>query len=799
MTKKAVFVLGSMEYRAVRRGDSITNETMDMLNRVAGEVGATIVFATQDPLHAGKNKAKIKMANLNKERPRVLTEIGDAHPDFVMCFGPVASACVFGKGNLVEGELLRQAHYPLGEDQAPVFVTFGMENVRYKAGLEKWLALDIQSAANGWKETEWGDYTILLPGTPEWDEMPEELWQKFSPQSSIMNAIGGGQIGFDTETFPGLNPWHPDARIRMAVISDRVGRAWVIQATPDSRLPAWVYDLVQDSNVVKAGSNIKFDYKWMRRFGHRIVNMWDTSTAEHIIDESNPKKDLKSLTFRYVEKLGDYSKAQRDLVRTKGGWEYLTDEEQYQYAGGDGEASIGTLLGQKILLENLGLLRPHSLYLDLYPVLCEMEHHGAVYDLEENARLDGLYSEKLTVLRKEIVAILGPINPDSHVKLAEALQKEVPGINLRKREWKDLLSDNEDDDITTKREVLERESHRHPIIAKVLEYRKYRVRRSTFIVGAREKHATAHNGATYLHTNFNTARVETYRLSSSSPGLHNSPRKESCSVCKDDDKPCASCVAMTIKRQFVSRFKGGQIADADQTQVEIRYAAWLSQDKNMLRAIESGEDIHTAMAAIILDKLAAEITAHERHECKKRTFLILYGGGAARLARQLHISRRKAQRMIDEYFATFSGLKTFIDRTHREVRNTLSVETAFGFRRNFVQPEYWDSPEGWSIQRQAFNTLVQNGAACLTYCAMIWLHGQLEARHLHSKLFLQVHDSIVVDVHPDEGVEVTALMKYAMEHAADVAIHYGVDFTVPLACDVAIGPSWGETKKLAVA
>lgn len=813
--KKAVFVLGTLEYRAVRRGESITNEALALLDRVAGEhVDATIVFSVQDPLLAGKNRAKIKMATLHEERPRVLSEIGDARPDFVVCFGPVATACVFGKGNLVEGEMLRQEHHPLGAptkckkcngyggtvsfdagekfqekcescngegtlpspSSPPVFVTFGLENVRYKAGLEPWLVMDVAAAADGWRDTVWGDYTVLLPGTPEWGICPTKLgYGTWVP----------GAIGFDLETYPAFDPWHPDARIRMAVISDRVGRAWVIQATPDSGLPQWVYDLIGDPAVVKAGSNIKFDYKWMRRFGHIIVNMHDTSTAEHIIDESNPKKDLKSLTFRYVPRLGDYSKGQRAAVKAKGGWEFLTDEEQYQYAGGDGEASIGTYLGQKEIIRKLGLERPHSLYLDLYPVLCDMEHHGAAIDLVENARLDALYTEKLAGLRQEIVAILGPVNPDAHAKLAEALKKAVPKINLSL--WKRVLSNDEDEEISTKREVLEREAHLHPIISKVLEYRKYRVRRSTFLKAPREKHASKHSGGVFLHTNFNTARVETYRLSSSSPPLHSSPRK-------DNDDP-----NLTIKRQFVSRFAGGQVLEADQKQVEIRFAAWLSGDKKMLEAIASGDDIHVAMAAIMLDKPVAEVTEKERQECKARTFLILYGGGAAKLSRDLNITRRKAQRMINEYFATFLGLKAFIDRAHRNVRTSLHVETAFGFKRNFVQPEHWDSPDGWSIQRQAFNTLVQNGAACLTYCSMIWLHEQMSIRGLRSKLFLQVHDSMVVDVYPGELDVVARLVKHSMEDAAETAKRYGVDFDVPLACDLAVGPSWGETEALTLA
>lgn len=179
MKKKAVFVLGTMDFKAVKRGAAFLDSTLDLLDKVSEQAGvdAEIVLCMQDPLTAGRGKGKprMKQKDIMAERPRVLDEIGHARPDFVMCFGPVATACVFGKGSLAEGELLRQAHHPLGEDQPPVFVTFGLENVRFKAGLAKWLSLDVQSAAHGWRETEWGDYTVLLPGTEGWDACPSQL------------------------------------------------------------------------------------------------------------------------------------------------------------------------------------------------------------------------------------------------------------------------------------------------------------------------------------------------------------------------------------------------------------------------------------------------------------------------------------------------------------------------------------------------------------------------------------------------------------------------------------------------
>ena len=175
--KTAVFVLGTFDYKAIRKGDSYLDSTLDLLDQVAqrADVDAKLVTVMQDPLAAGKPRNKIKQKDIMEEQGRVLNEIGYAKPDFVVCFGPVATACVFGKGNLAEGELLRRAHYPLGQDQPPVYVTFGIDNVRYKAGLAKWLALDVQAAAHGYSEPEFGEYTVLLPGEEGWEQCPGQL------------------------------------------------------------------------------------------------------------------------------------------------------------------------------------------------------------------------------------------------------------------------------------------------------------------------------------------------------------------------------------------------------------------------------------------------------------------------------------------------------------------------------------------------------------------------------------------------------------------------------------------------
>lgn len=594
-------------------------------------------------------------------------------------------------------------------------------------------------------------------------------------------------IGWDTETYPGLDPWHPKARIRMMIFSDQVGRAWVVLPSTCGQWPDWVLQLLSDPRVLKAGSNIKYDVKWCRRFGIKVRNVWDTSTVEHCLDGSNPRTGLKFLTLRYVPKLGDYARGMSErLAQLNNDWALLSDEDMLQYAGADGEASIGAFRGQAKRIADTGQdLRPLNLVHEFYQVLCELEHNGACVDMAENTRLNDRYLAKLSELRAQITLALGPINPNSPDQLAEALKRVIPGINLvPPKELKRALGDEESDEASTARVVLERESEKHPVLKTILEFRKYRVRNSTFIEQLRAKYATTHpDGRTYIHPSFNIS-TGTYRTASSQPNGQNIPRK-------DNDDPDIS-----IKRQFVSRFAGGGIVEADQSQLEIRYAAWLSNDQAMREAINTGQDIHTAMASIMLGKPIESITKAERQACKSRTFLILYGGGAKKLARDLKIAEVDARRMIDEYFATFSGLKLFIDDVHETVRRDLKVTTAFGFVRSWRAPSSWDRSDGWSIQRQAFNTHVQSGAACMEYCANIALHREWGS--LKSKRVLVVHDSTVVDYHPDELEEVKRLLKWSKEVgsvqvAREIA---GIDFATPLRCDLSVGQSWGSTQEV---
>lgn len=788
MSKKVVFVIGVPGEYALR-GDCLSAADAKLLESVAlfADVDADILLAVENITCAGQpDKASMKI--IREERPRLIAAITAANPEAVICFGPVAVKAVFNRGNKVLDEMLRTAH-KVDELVAPVYVTHSLEHAAAKPGVGQWLRFDVHAAVNGMVETTWGDYSLLLPDTQPWDQCPPHFRNLTLQEEPV--------VGLDLETYPGLSPWDKDARIRMCVISDKVGRATIVQATPDSRLPKWLVDIIECPSIVKAGSNIKFDYRWLHKFGVTMTNMHDTSTAQHLIDETDPFKDLKSLTFRYLPRLGDYSKAHRALVGERGGWENVTDEEMYTYCGADGEASVAAALEQRAIHARRGLDAPFHLSTDLYHVLAEMETAGCRIDMAENSRLDGRFKVQLSALRGEICEVLGPINPASPDQLVEALVATIPDLDLRKYQLKRQFSGTSyqagrhevgadlDEIFSTEKAILERESEKHPVIGKILLWRRLAKLHGTYVEGIVPKLAD-HGDGMYLHTSFRSDVTETYRLSSQGPNLQNVPRKPD----PDDLHPIPE--DLNIKRQYVSRFPGGVIMEGDLAQAEIRLAAMISGDKAMLGAIESGEDIHTSMASKMLYKLTSAVTKHERQNCKSLTFLVLYGGGANTLARKLGISKNKALDLIRAYFAAFNGLDFKINQVKATVKRDLLVQSMFGYRRRFVAPEIWNSWPGWRIERQAWNFLVQNSAACCAFVAMVDLHNKMKALDLKSKIILQVHDSIVVDTHPSEVGAVSRLLKASLSDP--MTKKYGVELTVPMSADIEVGPNWGEKK-----
>lgn len=797
--KTVVFLLGVPDRNVYKTKSPISEADFDMINDVATrlDVAAEIMFAVPDDGWAGRAKdvpigkwdkkaERFTPGSIRSYREKVMMNIGHSKPDVVVACGPVALKCLMNKGTIPLKEHLREDLDVPELPDATCVATHSMEMIAVKPGMNKWVMLDVSAALHGRTATKWGKYKVLMPGHPAWAKMPKEL-------------VGKTDLGLDLETYPGLSEWHPEARIRMMVISDKVGRAWIVQARKDSKFPAWVRSIVENPGIRKGGSNIKFDYAWLLRFGYQLENMFDTSTAEHVLDCTNPLTDLKSLTFIYCAKLGDYSKKHRALVKERGGWEYITDAEQYQYCGGDGEASIAAMKGQTKRLKQEGLDRPFALSMGLYRVLAGMEARGACVDMAINTELDQKFEADLTQLRQQITDVLGPINPNSPDQLAHALVEAVPDIQINKPKLTRLfrnvpyqLRKGTDplEEMTTDKETLEREAHRHQIIETLLVYRRYAKLHGTYVKGLRDKHAVIHpDGQYYIHTSYRTDVVETYRLSSQGPNLQNTPRKPD----PDDAHPIP--LDLNIKRQFISRFEGGHIMEGDLAAAEVRWAAELSGDVAMIEALAE-EDPHRALTARFKGKRQEDVTTLERTHGKRTTFLVIYGGGARTLGLQLGISKTAGKALLDDYFGTFTGLRDYIALVKEQVRYHLYSDSIFGYRRRFKEPPSWNQWEGWRVERQAWNHQVQNAAACTAFIAMTELERLFIMHRLSSVIVMQVHDSIVVDTYPGEEHVVAGLLRVCLERPP---LHeYGVEMQVPLVADIEIGTNWGDKKDFVV-
>jgi DNA polymerase-1 len=274
-----------------------------------------------------------------------------------------------------------------------------------------------------------------------------------------------------------------------------------------------------------------------------------------------------------------------------------------------------------------------------------------------------------------------------------------------------------------------------------------------------------------LHTSFNQTVAATGRLSSSDPNLQNIPiRRE---------------LGRDIRRGFVPQ-EGWKFLAADYSQIELRLLAHLSGDPAFVHAFQSGGDIHRQTAALIFDVPLDEVTGEMRARAKTINFATIYGQGPHALSQQLKITHAEAREFIDKYFERFRRVREFLDSMVSFAREHGYVQTISG-RRRYI-PELRD--RNFNIrafgERTAANSPIQGSAADLIKLAMIAIDAELRERQLATRMLLQVHDELVFEVPEAELEEATALVRQAMEHAAELS--------VPLLVDIGIGANWLETK-----
>lgn len=402
----------------------------------------------------------------------------------------------------------------------------------------------------------------------------------------------------------------------------------------------------------------------------------------------------------------------------------------------------------------------YGMDLPVSQVLARMEQNGVRLDLPYFKNLNKEMRGEISRLEGEVYELAGhPFNIGSPLQLQKVLFDELklPAKVKTKTGY------------STDAAVLEGLLDSHPIITKILDYRHLTKLNSTY-VEALPKQISEVDGR--LHGEFNQTTTSTGRLSSTNPNLQNIPIRTDW--------------GRRIRRGFIAANDNSVVISADYSQIELRLLAHMSGDESLIEAFQKDEDIHSRTAALIFDVPIDKLDPDKRGVGKTLNFALIYQQGAFATGQSLGITTREAQAFIEKYFTSFPKVRAFMDRVIQDARQNGYVQTLWGRRRYFSHLN--DRNEGIrkADERAAFNAPLQGSAADLMKLAMIRLDDELKKRDMKSKLILQVHDELLLDV-PEDEVE---LAKEVLVES----MRMGDPLKVPLKVDVGVGKNWMDAK-----
>jgi len=572
-------------------------------------------------------------------------------------------------------------------------------------------------------------------------------------------------VSFDTETTS------IDARAADLVglsFSWRVGEAFylpvghVYAGAPEQLSLAKVLDglgpWLEDATRLKVGQNLKYDAHVLRRYGISLRGMAHDTLLQSYVLEAHRSHDLGSLAERHLGRRG----LSYDEVTGKGagriGFEQVSVEVATQYAAEDADFTLHlheTLWPQ--IQSDARLLRVYEeIEMPVMRVLFEMEENG----IEVDASLLEAQSNELAVtigeLEQQAHALAGgPFNLGSPKQLAEILFERL-GYKPVKKTAKGAPSTDED--------VLEELAHDYPLPKVLLTWRGMSKLKSTY-TDKLPKMVDPKTGR--VHTTFSQAVAVTGRLASSDPNLQNIPIRTQ--------------EGRRIRQAFVAP-AGSVLLSADYSQIELRIMAHLSEDAGLIEAFETGQDVHRATASEIFGVPREEVNDEQRRYAKVINFGLIYGMSAFGLARNLDIERDAAKRYIERYFLRYPGVAQYMERIKQEAKSLGYVQTVFGRRLWLPEITSPNGPRRAGAERAAINAPMQGTAADLIKLAMVQMQAALEKAALKTRLLLQVHDELILEVPQNELPEVGELVPRVMENVASLR--------VPLVVSVGAGANW---------
>lgn len=523
----------------------------------------------------------------------------------------------------------------------------------------------------------------------------------------------------------------------------------------EKALVAWF----ADEAVRKVGHALKVPLHALLARGWAVAGLaMDTELAAYLVRPGQRSFELDDLVLRYLnrelrsEDAGDGG--QLSLLDTGDGDTQLVHGELVRARA---VAELAGALGRE-LAEIGGTRLLDEIELPLLEVITELEAAGIAVDLDQLTTLEAHYAGRVRQATESAYSVIGKqINLGSPKQLQVVLFEEL-GMPKTKRTKTGYTTDA--DALQTLYEKTE-----HPFLAHLLEHRDA-TRLRTTVEGLIK--AVADDGR--IHTTLHQTIAATGRLSSVDPNLQNIP------IRTDEGR--------RIREAFVVGAGYSQLMTADYSQIEMRIMAHLSADTALIESFQSGFDFHAATAARVFGVEPADVTGPQRAKIKAMNYGLAYGLSAYGLSQQLRISTEEARELMDEYFARFGGVRDYLHSVVDKAAKVGYTETIFGRRRYLPDLTSDNRQRREMAERMALNAPIQGSAADIIKVAMLGVHRALREAKLRSRVLLQVHDELVLEVADDEHGDVEALVRKQMGAAYELA--------VPLEVSVGFGQSWND-------
>lgn len=520
-------------------------------------------------------------------------------------------------------------------------------------------------------------------------------------------------------------------------------------------------ELFENEESEKVGQNMKYDITVLANYGIEVRGpLFDTMIAHYVLQpELYHGMDylaeiyLNYETIKIEELIGEKGRGQKNMRDVS-----PTLVCDYACEDADVTLKLKNILQQELKREGIEELF-YNIEMPLVPVLAYMERNGARIDTASLKETSTLFAKRLAEIEGQIYSLAGE-------SFNIASPKQVGEILFGKLKIVDKPKKTKTGQYVTSEDVLAQLQNRHPIVKNILQYRGLKKLLSTY-VDALPELVNPRTGK--IHTSYNQTVTATGRLSSSNPNLQNIPIRD------EDGKE--------VRKAFVPD-EGCLFLSADYSQIELRIMAHLSGDKNMIEDFRSGYDIHAATAAKVYKKPIEEVTKDERRKAKVANFGIIYGISVFGLAERMNVDRREAKELIENYFATYSGVQQYIEKCKQEAKEKGYVETIFHRKRYLPDINSHNAVVRGYAERNAVNAPIQGSAADIIKVAMVNIYRRMKAEGMRSTMILQVHDELNFNVVPQEKERMQALVLEEMQNAFAMS--------VPLIAEHGWGTNWLE-------